>query len=180
MWDNKDEGPLLTKCGFREDTFEGVDTREKFGTWLFTNQHQYFKVFAHNMKGYDGYFLLEYIINQSMHPEKIIYNVSKIMYMTVERSLHIKMIDSLNFLPMKLSTLPKAFGINELKKGWFPHYLYTLENQIMWDPILTLNTMDVTSWVRRKEKKCYCGLMRERMMCLILEKKFYKIVEVIF
>ena len=81
------------------------------------------------MKGYDGYFLLEYLIDQSMRLDKIIYNGSKIMYMTVERSLHIKVIDSLNFLPMKLSALPKAFGLEELKKGWFLHHLNTRENQ---------------------------------------------------
>ena len=83
---------------------------------------------AHNMKGYDGYFLLEYLIDQSMRPDKIINNGSKIMYMTVERGLHIRVIDSLNFLPMKLSALSKAFGINELKKGWFPHHFNTREN----------------------------------------------------
>ena len=58
--------------------------QKKFGTWLFTDQHQYFKVVSHNMKGYDGYFLLKYLIEQSMGPDKIIYNGSKIMYMTVE------------------------------------------------------------------------------------------------
>ncbi|MCG8048774.1 MAG: DNA polymerase [Candidatus Thiodiazotropha taylori] len=81
------------------------------------------------MKGYDGYFLLEYLIDQSMRPDKIIYNGSKIMYMTIEKNLHIKVIDSLNFLPMKLSALPKAFGLKELKKGWFPHYFNTRKNQ---------------------------------------------------
>jgi hypothetical protein len=30
---------------------------------------------------------------------------------------------------MKLSVLPKAFGLTELKKGWFPHYFNTSENQ---------------------------------------------------
>ena len=97
------------------------------------DQHEHFKAVAHNMKGYDGYFLLEYLIDQSMRPDKIIYNGSKIMYMTVERNLHIKyhikVIDSLNFLPMKLSALPKALGLEELKKGWFPHHLNTRENQ---------------------------------------------------
>ena len=106
------------------------------------------------MKGYDGYFLLEYLIDQSMRADKIIYNGSKIMYMTVERGLHIRVIDSLNFLPMKSSALPKAFGINELKKGFFPPILILERIKIMWDPILTLNTMDTISWVRRKEKNC--------------------------
>ena len=81
------------------------------------------------MRGYDGYFLLEYLIDQSMRPDKIIYSGSKIMYMTIERDLHIKVIDSLNFLPMKLAKLPEAFGLTELKKGWFPHYFNTREHQ---------------------------------------------------
>ncbi len=125
----KDEGPCPGKCGFREVTFRGTDTAEKFGQWLFSDQHRYFKAVAHNMKGYDGYFLLEYLIDHSVRPDKIIYSGSKIMYMTIERDLHIKVIDSLNFLPMKLSALPKAFGLKELKKGWFPHYFNTKENQ---------------------------------------------------
>ena len=81
------------------------------------------------MKGYDGYFLLEYLIDQSMRPDQIIYSVSKIMYMAIEKDLHIKVIDSLNFLPMKLSALPKAFGLEELKKGWFPHFFNTKDHQ---------------------------------------------------
>jgi hypothetical protein len=126
---NEDPQFCVGTCGFREVTFEGANTTEKFGKWLFSNQHEYFKVVAHNMKGYDGYFLLEYLIDNSIRPDKVIFSGSKIMYMTVERDLHIKVIDSLNFLPMKLSTLPKAFGLDELKKGWFPHYFNTKEHQ---------------------------------------------------
>ena len=116
-------------CGLREVIFQGQDTSRTFGKWLFSSQHKYFKTVCHNMKGYDGYFLLEYLIDQSMRPDKIIYNGSKIMYMTVEKDLHIKVIDSLNFLPMKLSKLPEVFGLKELKKGWFPHFFNTRENQ---------------------------------------------------
>ena len=59
--------------------------QQKLAAWLFTHQHGHFKVVAHNMEGYDGYFLLEYLIDHSIRPQKIIYNGSKIMYMTVER-----------------------------------------------------------------------------------------------
>ena len=116
-------------CGLREVIFEGQDTSRTFGKWLFSSQHKYFKTVCHNMKGYDGYFLLEYLIDQSMRPDKIIYNGSKIMYMTIEKDLHIKIIDSLNFLPMKLSKLPEVFGLKELKKGCFPYFFNTRENQ---------------------------------------------------
>ena len=129
LHENEDPGPCPGKCGFREVIFESADTAVKFGQWLFTDQHEYFKVVAHNMKGYDGCFILEYLIDQSVRPDKIIYNGSKIMYLPVEKNLHIKVIDSLCFLPMKLSALPVAFGLQELKKGWFPHYFNTRENQ---------------------------------------------------
>ena len=102
------------------------------------------------MKGYDGYFLLEYLIDQSMRPDKIIYNGSKIMYMTVEKDLHIKVIDSLNFLPMKLSKLPKAFGLKELKKGWFPISSTPGKTKSTSDRTRILNITDVTLWETRK------------------------------
>ncbi len=35
----------------------------------------------------------------------------------------------MNFLPMRLAALPKAFGLTELRKGYFPHYFNTRENQ---------------------------------------------------
>ena len=39
-------------------------------------------------------------------------------------------IDSLNFLPIvKLSKLPMAFGLEKLKKRWFPHHFNKRENQ---------------------------------------------------
>ncbi|KAL5014751.1 hypothetical protein ScPMuIL_009021 [Solemya velum] len=81
------------------------------------------------MRSYDGYFLLEYLIDQSMRPQKIIYNGSKIMYLEVGKGLNIQVLDSLNFLPMKLAALPKAFGLKELKKGYFPHFFNTTANQ---------------------------------------------------
>ena len=36
--------------------------------------------------------------------------------------LSIRFIDSFNFLKMPLKDFPKTFGMNELKKGYFPHY----------------------------------------------------------
>ncbi len=50
------------------------------------------------------------------------------MSMVVERGLDIRVLDSMNFLPMRLAALPKAFGLMELRKGYFPHYYNTREN----------------------------------------------------
>lgn len=43
--------------------------------------------------------------------------------------------DSLSFLPMPLSSFPSTFGINELKKGYFPHSFNTPEHQDYVGPI---------------------------------------------
>ena len=51
------------------------------------------------------------------------------MYMEVSKGLQIRILDSLNFLPMRLAALPKAFGLQELCKGYFPHFFNTRENQ---------------------------------------------------
>jgi hypothetical protein len=51
------------------------------------------------------------------------------MSIKVESELGIRVIDSLNFLPMKLAALPKAFGLDALKKGDFPHYFNVAATQ---------------------------------------------------
>lgn len=117
--------PCKNTCGFREIVFRGDQTANTFGSWLFTEAHKDFN--AHNMKGYDGHFLLEYLLANSIIP-KIIYAGSKIMYSHVQRGLNIRILDSLNFLPMRLAELPKAFGLRELKKGYFPHFFNTKGN----------------------------------------------------
>jgi len=47
----------------------------------------------------------------------------------------IKIIDSHNFVASPLSAFPKTFGLNELKKGYLPHYFNTNENQNYVGPI---------------------------------------------
>ena len=89
--------------------FEGENSAQMFGKWLFTVHHKYCKVVCYNMKGYDGYFLLEYLIDQSVRPDKIIYNGSKIMYMNVEKDLHIKVIDSLNYFTHETGRVTQRF-----------------------------------------------------------------------
>ncbi|KAG5876882.1 hypothetical protein JTB14_007458 [Gonioctena quinquepunctata] len=42
---------------------------------------------------------------------------------------NVKFLDSLNYFPMALSKLPKAFGFTELKKGYFPHLFNTVDKQ---------------------------------------------------
>ena len=156
---NKDENEFerypCVGCDKRQVIFRGSNTQEEFCKWLISNQHKDFTVIDHNARGYDSYFIYDYLIAHSHVPDPVIFSGSKIMYMRVPTSgMNIRFLDSLNFLPMLLAQLPKSFGLKELKKGFFPHFFNTPENQD--DMLLNLPDMkyydpDSMSKERRKE-----------------------------
>ena len=80
---------------------------------------------AHNFKAYDSYFVLEAFYKEDRCPDQIV-NGGKILSMTVD---DLTFIDSINFLPMALSAFPKAFGLTELRKGFFSHFFNTEEKK---------------------------------------------------
>ena len=115
-------------CGFRQTIFSGRNTKDQFCKWLFSETHKGFTVIAHNARGYDAYFLYDYLMLTGKRPEPVIFSGSKIMYMHIN-SLNMRLLDSLNFLPMPLAKLPKSFGLQEKKKGFFPHFFNTKDNE---------------------------------------------------
>ena len=94
---------------------------EEFCKGLKNDKFKGYKFIAHNSKGYDSHSVLKWLINQGIKPY-CIYNGAKIMFMEIPK-LSIRFIDSLNFLQMPLKAFPKTFSMNELKKGYFPHYV---------------------------------------------------------
>lgn len=107
--------------------FFGADCVERFCRFLFCRKHKGATAVAHNSRGYDLQFILQYIhkMEHAMVP-KIITRGLELMMVKVGG---IRVIDSLNFLPMPLAKLPKTFGVDEVKKGHFPHYFNLLHNQ---------------------------------------------------
>lgn len=122
------EKQTCDQCGSRVAKFMGLNTKTQFCKWLFHKRHKNYTLRSHNGSGFDNSFLLQYLIQESIIPQ-IIYNGSKIMYMRIRNGLNIRVIDSMKFLPMRLADLPKAFDLNELKKGYFPHKFNTMVNQ---------------------------------------------------
>ncbi len=97
--------------------FKGPNCRDEFAEWLFSEENQSSLAIAHNSKAYDSQFLIQYLIKEGFCP-KIITKGRELMMLEY---CGIRVLDSLNFLPMALADLPKAFGETELKKGYFPH-----------------------------------------------------------
>ena len=75
-------------------------------------------VIFHNLKGFDGMFIIHHLYDQQRPVENQITVGAKVLSF---RSGPIKFIDSLCFLPMPLSAFSATFNLTELKKGFFPH-----------------------------------------------------------
>ena len=76
---------------------------------------------AHNIQAYDSYFILQYL-RKNVVQYDVIKRGAKVLSLLVDM-LKIKFIYSLNFIPMRLATFPKAFELNELTKGHFLHII---------------------------------------------------------
>ncbi|XP_039311141.1 uncharacterized protein LOC120359012 [Solenopsis invicta] len=123
-------------CGTREFVFN-IDPVKQFIEFV-TRPTKHFKsiiCIVHNAKAFDAQFILKYLVEKSLITEKprIILNGTKIIVMTIG---HTKFIDSVNYMPMRLSDLPKAFGLRDTAdKGIFPHLFNTVENQSYVGPL---------------------------------------------
>lgn len=83
-------------------------------------------VLAHNGGRFDNQFVLNCILSQTDITVDLIMQGTKLISMSVG---NVKFLDYLNYFPMALCALPKAFGFSELKKGHFPHLFNTIQSQ---------------------------------------------------
>ena len=116
-------------CGLRVKTFRGRKTAEDVGHWLFCKENKGFTIFAHNASGYDGYFLLNHLTEQGLAP-RVIFRGSKLLQTHLRQTYNIRVIDTLSFLPMRLSDMPKAFNLQAKSKGHFPHFYFGSDKYI--------------------------------------------------
>ncbi|CAH3045654.1 unnamed protein product, partial [Porites lobata] len=83
-------------------------------------------VVFHNLKGFDGMFILHELYQQQRVVEDQLTVGAKVLSF---KSGPLKFIDSLCFLPMPLASFPSTFNLTELKKGFFPHLFNTPDHQ---------------------------------------------------
>ncbi|KAK5638665.1 hypothetical protein RI129_012960 [Pyrocoelia pectoralis] len=120
---------VCIKCGVRQQILKFTDVIETFVYYILDIRKKFKNVvvLAHNGQAYDHQFILNYILTKTHFKPELIMRGSKIISMTVN---NIKLLDSLNFFPMSLAKLPKAFGLaGNFKKGFFPYHFNTAENQ---------------------------------------------------
>ena len=140
--------------------FQGEDTVKNFCKWLLTPEHKGCIVVAHNFQGYDGYFIIKFLIDNAIHYD-IIYRGAKSLSMTIPM-FNIKFIDSINFIPMSLAKFPKTFGQDELCKGYFPHRFNKDENQNYVGPIPCQNDYGV-NFMKPGEREAFIAWHDEQV-----------------
>ena len=106
-------------CGENERICTGPNTTDDFCRWLFSEVNTGCTAICHNFKAYDSYYILEYL-HQNVILSQVISTGSKFMSIDVPQS-KLRMIDSINVLPMSLSELPRTFCEEEISKGYCPH-----------------------------------------------------------
>lgn len=117
---------IQPKIKWKEQSF-GINTnvQNEVGEFIFNDAFNGYTIIAHNMRGFDGCFLLRYLAQNGTKPNLILKD-KKILAISVP-SLNMRIIDSLNFLPMPLSAFAKSFNLTE-HKGHFPHFFSTPQN----------------------------------------------------
>lgn len=69
---------------------------------------------------------MNYLVHTACIFPSVIMKGTKILSM---QACGLKFLDSYNYLPFALSKMPSAFGFQEFKKGCFPHFFNTDQNQ---------------------------------------------------
>ena len=113
-------------CGEREHIFDSLETDKQVNVVsefldylleLSSDEKTVIDCYSHNGRSFDSYFILQECLKTKLTPTVILQG-AKIISLKIN-NIHFK--DSILYLPQKLSSLPGAFGLTELRKGYFPH-----------------------------------------------------------
>ena len=104
----------------------------------------------HNLKGFDGMFIIDEMYQQQRSIENQLTMGSKVLSF---ESGPLIFKDSLCFLPMPLASFPAAFNLTELKKGFFPHEFNLPQHQSYVGQIPALEFFDPDGMSENKKKE---------------------------
>lgn len=126
---------------------------DSFCKWLINKKHRNYTAIAHNAKGYDTQFILQYCVENTLKPYTI-YNGTKLNLLQIP-GINLRIIDSMNFIQGPLSSFPKTFGLKELKKGYFPHFFNKVCNQNYVGPIPSKRRYGYMQMKTKKDKETF-------------------------
>ena len=104
----------------------------------------------HNLKGFDGTFIIQELYNEKRNIEKQLTVGSKVLCF---QSGPLLFKDSLSFLPMPLASFPETFNLKELEKGFFPHEFNLPHHQSYVGQIPALEFFDPEGMSEKKKKE---------------------------
>ena len=104
----------------------------------------------HNLKGYDGMFILEHLYKERRQVSGLV-NIGAKVLSFVSDKLTFK--DSVCFLPFPLAAFSATFNLTELHKGFFPHAFNTLQNQTYRGPMPPCNDYDPEGMSESKRRE---------------------------
>lgn len=104
----------------------------------------------HNLKGYDSVFLQHQLLNEARRIEDIVSVGTKYLSFQVKP---ISFKDSFCLLPMALSFFTSTFGLNELKKGFFPYLFNAQDHQDYVGLILDISYYDPEGMSPKKKQE---------------------------
>ena len=167
MLDDDLHQPILLMASTNEDDeivdFSGVDCVEQFLSWIQDLKDGDSKrdviVLFHNLQSYDGYMILHELYNLCISP-RLIVSGAKLLSITWD---NVKFKDSLAFLPFPLATFPNTFGLREMKKGFYPYFFDTHENQSYVGPVPEKEMFDPDSMSseRREEFEAWYSSLND-------------------
>ncbi|XP_031342339.1 uncharacterized protein LOC116170237 [Photinus pyralis] len=139
------------KCGFRQKVLT-ANVIATFMGYILTMRKKFksIVVIAHNASGFDGQFILNYIITHTDLTPELIMRGTKLVTMLLD---NVKFLDSLNYFQMALRKLPQVFGLTELKKGYFPHLFNRTEHQNYVGPIPSIEAFEPDNLIRAEREE---------------------------
>ncbi|XP_030758042.1 uncharacterized protein LOC115883772 [Sitophilus oryzae] len=141
----------------RDLVFKGEEKNEKAPPT--GNKFKDVVVLAHNGGGFDHQFILDHVLQQTDLTPELITRGTKLVLMVVG---NVKFLDSLNYFPMALAKLPKAFGLTELKKGYFPHLFNTVGHQKYVGPMPAIEYYDPDN-MKTEDREKFIKWYQERV-----------------